>query len=83
MKGLNGRKQPYTAIGVRRLKCVRCGAPAVHQWQICSDGNLYRPICMDCDIGLNELAMRYMFGLRRERALSEYRRKLVRDREAG
>lgn len=76
MRGLNGRRKPYTAIGVRRLKCVRCGEPAVHQWQICSDGNLYRPICNECDAGLNELAMQYVFGRTREADLKAYRQRL-------
>jgi hypothetical protein len=38
------RKKPYTEAGVKRLCCVRCGKPAKYQWQICSDGNNYRPI---------------------------------------
>lgn len=54
------RKKPYTVIGVRRLKCFRCGSPAEAQWQICSDGNVYRPICVACDIALNEVVLRFM-----------------------
>lgn len=54
---LHGRRQPYSVIGIKRLPCFRCGAPAVHQWQICADGNLYRPLCLDCDIELNALVL--------------------------
>ena len=54
------RKKPYTAIGIRRLKCFRCGKQAVHQWQICSDNNVYRPLCLECDIALNELVLKWM-----------------------
>lgn len=54
-----GRKQPYTQIGIRRLKCIRCGAPAVFQWQICADGNVYRPLCVACDIELNETVLKW------------------------
>jgi transcription elongation factor Elf1 len=54
------RTKPYTAIGVRRLRCVRCGAQAVHQWQVCADDNTYRPICLDCDIALNRLALEFV-----------------------
>lgn len=57
---LTGRKKPYTEIGLKRLKCVRCGDPAFSQWQICADGNLYRPICTKCDIELNLLVLVYM-----------------------
>lgn len=54
------RKKPYTEEGMKRLKCFRCGEKAIHQWQICSDGNVYRPVCLKCDIGINKLVLRYM-----------------------
>lgn len=54
------RKQPYTEIGIGRLKCIRCGDPADFQWQICSDGNNYRPICLECDIKLNRVVLKFM-----------------------
>lgn len=54
------RKTPYTQIGISRLKCFRCGEKAIEQWQICSDNNIYRPICLKCDIELNELVLNFM-----------------------
>lgn len=54
------RKQPYTEIGIRRCKCIRCGKPARFQWQICSDGNYWRPICAACDVALNRLVLEFM-----------------------
>jgi len=57
---LHGRKEPYTEIGVRRLPCFRCGRPSRYQWQICSDGNIYRPICEACDVELNVLVLNFM-----------------------
>jgi hypothetical protein len=51
------RTQPYTAIGIRRVLCVRCGDPAVHQWQVCADGNHHRALCLECDIALNALVL--------------------------
>lgn len=57
---MHGRRRPYTVAGVRRVSCARCGNPARHQWSICSDGNLQRPICLDCDIALNRLVLRWM-----------------------
>lgn len=53
------RQEPYTVRGIAKLECIRCGAQAVHQWQICSDGNNYRPICLACDVALNELVLRW------------------------
>lgn len=54
------RKEPYTAIGIKRLKCIRCGEQAMFQWQVCSDGNNYRPLCGNCDVALNELVLEWM-----------------------
>ena len=54
------RTKPYTAEGIRRLRCIRCGAQARTQWQVCADGNQYRPLCLDCDFELNEMVMAWM-----------------------
>ena len=56
----HGRRLPYTEAGIRRLPCFRCGRPASYQWQVCADGRLYRPLCTDCDVALNELVLRWM-----------------------
>ena len=56
----HGRKEPYTDIGVRRLPCVRCEQPARLQWNACADDNLWRPLCLDCDVALNRLVLRWM-----------------------
>lgn len=55
-----GRRKPYTARGIRRVPCFRCGKPARFQWQICADGNLYRPICWACDVALNRVVLEFM-----------------------
>lgn len=67
------RKQPYTEEGIKRMACLRCGKPAVHQWQICADGNAYRPICLECDIALNEMALRFMNFPDWEAKIADYR----------
>lgn len=54
------RHTPYTAIGITRVPCMRCGKPSVHQWQICADGNQYRGVCLDCDIFINGVVMKLM-----------------------
>lgn len=69
------RKKPYTEIGIRRLKCFRCGERAQYQWQICSDGNTYRPICLKCDIELNELVLNFMGFPDVENKMKAYRAK--------
>ena len=52
-----GRKEPYTADGIKRVPCVRCGGKALHQWQICADHNQYRALCIECDIALNKMVL--------------------------
>lgn len=55
----HGRKKPYTSKGIARLPCFRCGRPAYHQWQICSDGNIWRPLCIPCDVDLNRRVLEW------------------------
>jgi len=54
------RLKPYTTIGIKCKKCFRCGGQAIFQWQICSDGNQYRPICLECDIELNGMVLQWL-----------------------
>jgi hypothetical protein len=54
-----GRREPYTSAGILRVPCVRCGARALHQWNVCADGNRYRALCLDCDIALNKLVLEW------------------------
>lgn len=69
------RREPYTEAGIKRLQCVRCGCRAAHQWNICAEGNNYRPICLACDVELNEMVLSWT-GHPKARELSEsYRHK--------
>ena len=54
------RKTPYTDRGILRLKCIRCGARASAQWQICAEGGNYRTLCDACDVELNEMVLRWV-----------------------
>lgn len=71
---MNGRKKPYTRIGLRRLKCCRCGQPARQQWRVCADG-FWRPICKDCDIALNEIVLKWMKIPDWKQKIKEYRKR--------
>jgi hypothetical protein len=55
-----GRKRPYTDDEIGQYPCTRCGEPAQTQWSICADGNKHRPVCLQCDIALNELVLQWM-----------------------
>jgi len=70
------RKKPYTKIGIRRLKCFRCGEKPTQQWQICSDSNQYRPICTDCDVTLNEMVLKFMGIKDWKKKIKKYKKNL-------
>lgn len=73
---MSGRKKPYTVVGLARLKCVRCGAKATQQWSACADNNIVRPICTECDIDLNQLALEFMGDPHVGTKMALYRKKL-------
>jgi hypothetical protein len=53
------RKEPYTGSGIKRVPCVRCGQKAVHQWNVCADGNHFRALCLPSDIDLNRVVLEW------------------------
>ena len=67
-----GRRKPYTIKGIKRLPCARCGKPSTHQWQICADDNLWRPICVSCDILLNKMVLIFMNDPDTNRKIKNY-----------
>ncbi len=67
------RTKPYTAIGIKKVKCFRCNNKADYQWQICSDNNVYRPLCVYCDIELNELVLKFMKFKDAKQKIERYR----------
>ncbi len=71
----SGRKTPYTAIGIRRLKCVRCGNPATAQWNSCADG-VYRPVCEECDVEINRIVLRFFRDPEAKAKLRKYQRRV-------
>lgn len=72
-----GRREAYTEIGIRRKRCPRCGEVAVHQWQACANGRYYVPICLECDIAINEMVLRFLRIPDCERLIAEYRKKVL------
>lgn len=72
----HGRRKPYTQTGIRRLPCVKCGKPSEHTWQACADNNLYRPICLVCDVELNYMVLRWMGDPDAESKVNKYEDKV-------
>lgn len=68
------RRTPYTARGIRRVQCWRAGCRnyAVHQWQICADGRVYRPVCLACDIEMNRMILKWAGDPDADKKLAAY-----------
>ena len=70
-------RKPYTDRGISRVPCTRCSAPSKYQWQVCADAGVWHGVCAACDIGLNELALRFMRLPGAEDKLAEYRKRVI------
>jgi hypothetical protein len=66
-----GRRQ-YTVAEVAAADCFRCGSPAEHQWQVCADGNTWRPLCFACDVELNRRTLEWMGHPDQHRLMLDY-----------
>jgi NAD-dependent SIR2 family protein deacetylase len=72
------RKIPYTKLGIKRKKCFRCGKKATYQWMVCADNNVWRPICKECDVLLNEMVLKFMGFDNIKQKMEEYKLKILR-----
>ena len=69
--------RPYTAKGIARLACVRCGERAHATWGICADGNQHRPLCKACDVALNAMVLRWAKHPDAANLIATYKRKVA------
>lgn len=55
-------KPTYSADGIKRLLCARagCSRQAHASWGACADDNMQRPLCPECDVLLNAMALSFM-----------------------
>ena len=72
VRRLPGRREPYTQIGIRRMRCARCGERARYQWQVCADHNTWRPICERCDVELNRMVLEWIGHPETENLMDAY-----------
>lgn len=70
--------EPYSADGIRRLLCSRagCGRKAYATWGACADDNVQRPLCAECDVDLNEMALRWMGDPDADEKMARYRQRV-------
>lgn len=69
---MSARRKPYTAKGIHRVPCFRCGAPSHHQWHICSDNNRPRGLCKLCDVLMNDLVLEFLGDAERPQKMAAY-----------
>ena len=70
------RRKPYTEIGIRRMPCSRCGEPSLFQWNACCLKGQFFPICLSCDVALNELVVKFIGFNNADAIIEAYRKKL-------
>lgn len=69
-----GRRKPYTATGIRRVPCARCGEPSSVSWQSCANGRWYVAICTACDLAINAMVLAFFNIPNRCELMAAYRR---------
>ena len=72
-----GRKKPYTELGIGRVPCRRCGVPSKQQWQVCANGNRWLGVCLRCDLELNRMVLAFFRLPNRAALMEEYARRLT------
>jgi hypothetical protein len=65
-------ERPYTQAEVEAADCFRCGSPGAFQWQVCADGNIWRPLCFPCDVELNRRTLEWMGHPDQHRLMLDY-----------
>lgn len=70
------RTKPYTEKGILRVACFRCGCPSKYQWNCCADGNIWRGLCQNCDIELNETVLNFFNHPQKVELLRQYKAKV-------
>ncbi len=79
------RTKPYTETGIKRVPCTKCGKPSSQQWQICSLFNAYKGLCIECDVKLNDLVLKFMGIPAKDRysLIEDYRLNLLKKEHNG
>ena len=72
-----GRRTPYTVRGIRRVPCLRCGAPSRYQWQICALDRVFKGVCAECDVALNAMVLDFFGVPGRAALLARYRKRVA------
>lgn len=73
-----GRIKPYTVEEIRKASCVGCGRKSRHQWNCCANDNRWIPVCIECDVALNEMTLAFFRVPKRASLLATYRKRQAR-----
>lgn len=74
------RLKPYTARGIRRVKCAYrgCRRRGYADWGICADNGEHRAICWVHDIELNTLVLELLGDQHAKRKSAAYAARVIR-----
>lgn len=72
-----GTERPYTNGEIAKLRCMRCEDPAEQQWQVCADGNIWRPMCTPCDVAVNAMVLEFMRHPDASALIAAYREEML------
>ena len=75
---LIGRREPYTALGIKRKTCVvsGCSNKSHASWQVCANGRRHVPVCKHHDIELNRTVLDWMGHPHKEELMQAYAKRL-------
>ena len=68
------RRKPYTAKGIKRIPCKRCGLPSSRQFRICALGS-WAGVCDACDLELNALVLKFLGVVDWRKIIAEHKQK--------
>lgn len=75
-RGTERKGRPYTERQIEKGRCFRCGGQAKFQWNACADDNIWRMLCAECDVLVNEAVCRILHPETWRAKIKRYCRKI-------
>lgn len=72
-----GTVEPISLDQLWEVPCIRCGQPSQCQWNVCANKGLSLSLCLDCDIELNRVVLKFLGFQNPESYLEWYVEKLT------
>lgn len=66
---------------IEKLSCTRCGEQVKYQWNCCANDNRWIPLCVWCDIAVNEHVLKFFKIPDARQKLESYTKRLLSSNE--